>query len=155
MSAPSIKKTLYISTTPAASVGGASPILSAYTALDWDKVNGVVSIGQIGFQHNLIDIPDLESGMTKRAKGARNGTNGQIAIRTITGDVGQAELIVANEQPGDCSIQIVDPDGTNAIFWTGVLTSLMDNEASTTSYEGKSFAFTPNYQFVRGAADIT
>lgn len=149
MSETSIKKKLYISATPAA-----TNTLPGYTALTWVKVAWPVTIGQLGFNHATIEIPNLETGITKTAKGARSGTGGQIAFKKVSGDAGQAAVKTANEAETEVSIQVVDPDGVNATFWTGIIHSLIDNESSNASYEGQSFTFVPNAEPIVGAADV-
>lgn len=147
--ATSIKKRAFISlTTPA------SQTIAGYTALTWLQIKGVITIGQIGFNHATIDVPDLESGITKTLKGARQGTGGQIAYSRKAADAGQTAVATANEGEAEVAIQIVDPDGTLSDYWTGIIHSLNDNEGSTTSYEGSTFTFVPNYAKVRGASDI-
>ncbi|AZV00276.1 hypothetical protein [Paracoccus kondratievae] len=150
MTETSIKKTLYISATPPATKN-----LAGYQALTWIKVTGVVTIGQIGFSHATIEAPDLESGITQTLKGARSGTAGQVAYRRIASDAGQAAVAAANETESEVAIQIVDPDGATSDYWTGIVHSHMDNEASVTSYEGSTFTFVPNYAKVRGASEIS
>lgn len=146
----SIKKTLYISTTAAASFDS-----TGYNALSWTQIKGIASIGQIGFNHATIDAPDLESGITETLKGAQQGGSASIAYRTLSGDAGQAAVATANDSRDEVSIQVVDPDGTNAKFWTGIIHSLIDNEATTTSYEGQTFTFVPNHPVYSGAAKKT
>lgn len=149
MTQTSIKKRVYISTTLPA-----SQTLAGYTALTWTKIGGIFTVGQLGFNHATIEAPDLETGITKTLKGARSGTGAQIAFREITGDAGQAAVNAANEGELEVAIQVVDPDGTTSDYWTGVIHSLLDNEASVTSYEGGTFTFVPNYARVRGASDV-
>lgn len=126
--------------------------LASYQALTWTQVKGIVSIGRLGFNHNLINRPDLESGVTTQLKGAQTGQGGEVAYYNIDSDAGQTAVEAACAASDEVSIYILDPDGVNATYWTGEAHSLMDNEASETSYEGQTFTFTPNYQKVRGAA---
>lgn len=149
MTDTSIKKRLFISATPATTKD-----IAGYTALTWDKLGGLVTIGQIGFNHETIAAPDLESGITATLKGARQGTAGQVAYRRLADDAGQEAVVAANEAETEVSIQIVNPDGTTATFWTGIIHSHIDNEASTNSYEGATFSFVPNYAKVTGPADL-
>lgn len=149
MTQTSIKKRAYISATIPA-----TQTLAGYQALTWLKIGGMVTIGQIGFNHATIEAPDLETGITKTLKGARSGTAGQLAYREIVGDTGQVAVATANEAETEVAIQIVDPDGTLSDYWTGIVHSHVDNEASVTSYEGATFSFVPNYARVRGASDI-
>ncbi|WP_313349383.1 hypothetical protein [Paracoccus sp. (in: a-proteobacteria)] len=149
MTDTSIKKRVFISsTTPA------TKDLAGYAALTWLQVKGVVTVGQIGFNHATIEAPDLESGITTTLKGARTGVGAQVAYRRLTGDTGQAAVVAANEAETEVSIQVVDPDGTNATFWCGVIHSHIDNEASVITYEGSTFTFVPNYAKVYGAAAL-
>lgn len=150
MTMTSIKKTLYISSSVPTDKSQ-----SGYAALsDWKQIKGVVTIGSLGFNHATIDAPDLESGIITTLKGARQGVAASMAFRTIEGDAGQAAALTAHNDEAEVSLQVVDPDGQNAVFWSGVLHSLIDNEASVTSYEGKTFSFVPNYEGVKGAAAV-
>ena len=146
----SIGKTLYISVTPPT-----ANTIAAFTALTWTKVNGIVSIGQIGFNHATIEAPDLETGITETMKGAQSGVAGNMAFREITGDAGQAAVVTANATRANVAIQIVDPNGTNSDYWQGIVHSLIDTEATVTSYEGATFTFVPNAAKVRGPRDAT
>lgn len=146
----SIKKRAYISSTLPT-----TQTLAGYTALNWTKISGIVTIGQLGFNHDVIEVPELETGIITTLKGARKGVGASLAFRTRASDAGQLAVATANEGETEVSLQIVDPDGTNAQYWSGVIHSLIDNDASVTSYEGKSFVFVPNYAVVKGAADIT
>lgn len=148
--ATSIKKKLYVS-----AVLPATQALAGYSALTWTQVKGVISIGSIGFPHETIQVPDLESGITKTYKGARAGSAAQLACRNVAADAGQTALKAANEAETEIAIQVVNPDGTTAEFWTGIIHSLTGNEASTTSYEGFTCSFVPNYAVVTGAADVS
>ena len=150
MTDTSIKKRLFMSATPAA-----AKTIAGYTALTWLQVKNIVTIGQLGFNHATIEAPDLETGIVATLKGARTGTGAQIAFRTLAADPGQVAIAAANEAETEVSIQVVDPDGTNSEYWTGIIHSLIDNEASVTSYEGQTFVFVPNYAKVRGASDLT
>lgn len=147
--ATSIKKRLFISATSPATQN-----LAGYTGLTWIQVKGMVSIGSIGFPHETIPVPDLESGITKTYKGARAGSAASMAMREIAADPGQAAVSAANEAEEEVAIQVVNPDGTTAEFWTGIIHSMVGTEASTTSYEGSTFSFVPNYAKVAGAAAL-
>lgn len=149
MTQVSIGKRLYISAT-----APATNTLAGYQALTWIKVGGIVSVGQIGFSHATIEAPDLESGITETLKGAQSGTGGQAAYKYIEGDAGQAAIVAANATRDNVAIQVVDPDGETSSYWTGIVHSLIDTEASVTTYEGSTFTFVPNSARVRGASDI-
>lgn len=145
----SIKKRLFISATPTA-----DHTLTGYQALTWVQVKNIVTIGQIGFNHATIDAPDLESGIVTTLKGARQGAAASMAYRALSGDAGQAAVLTANNAQTEVSIQVVDPNGATATYWTGVIHSLIDTEASVISYEGATFTFVPNYEGVKGAATL-
>ena len=144
--ATSIKKTVYISSTPPSTKDDAG-----YEALtSFIQIKGVVSIGSIGFPHATIEVPELETGITKTYKGARTGSGAQIAYATREGDAGQAAVETANEAETEVSLMIVSPDGETAEYWTGIIHSLVQNDADVSSYEGSTFTFVPNYARVTG-----
>lgn len=130
----------------------ASDTLSAYQALTWTQIKGIVSIGSLGFTHAMIEVPDLESGITQQIKGAETGQTANIAFRHVPSDAGQEDVEAAAAARGEVALKIVDPDGTNARFVRGELHSFVPNEASTTSYKGATFSFTPNMRPIYGAA---
>ncbi len=149
MTTTSIKKRLFIS-----AAAPTTQNLAGYTALTWLQVKNIVTLGQLGFNHATIDAPDLESGIVTTLKGARTGTAASMAYRTLPADPGQAAVATANATEAEVSIQVVDPDGTNSSYYTGVIHSLVPNEASVTSYEGATFVFVPNHEVIKGASDI-
>lgn len=145
--ATSIKKKLFISANPPATKDTAG-----YQAMSGlQQIKGVVSIGSIGFPHATIEVPELETGITKTFKGARTGSGAQIAFADRPDDAGQAAVATANNAETEVTLMVVSPDGTKADFWTGIIHSLVDNDADTSSYEGATFTFVPNYAVVSGA----
>lgn len=142
-----IKKKLKICVTPPA-----SQTLAAYQALTWKEVKGMVALPNPSFNHNMISVPDIGTGVTMQIKGSQTGQAASGAYYDIEGDEGQAEVVIANSQLDDCAICIVDADGAEADFWTGPLGSLAATEGSDTTHAGQTFQFTPNYPKVRGAA---
>lgn len=130
----------------------ATDTLVAFQGLTWTQVKGVVSIGSLGFTHALIEVPDLETGITQQLKGAESGQTASIAFRHIDSDAGQTAVETAAGARGEVALKIVDPEGTNARFVRGELHSFIPNEASTTSYKGATFSFTPNIRPIYGAA---
>ena len=130
----------------------ATDTLVAFRGLTWTQVKGVVSVGSLGFTHALIEVPDLETGITKQVKGAERGQTANIAYRHIDNDAGQGAVEAAAAARGEVALKIVDPNGTKARFVRGELHSFIPNEASTTSYKGATFSFTPNIRPLYGAA---
>lgn len=145
--ATSIKKKVYIGATPPAAKTAAG--YGAMTGLV--QVKGVVSVGSIGFPHATVEVPELETGITKTYKGARTGSGAQIAFATREGDAGQAAVTAANEAETEVTLMIVAPDGESAEFWTGIIHSLVANDSDVSSYEGGTFTFVPNYAVYKGA----
>lgn len=142
----SIKKKVHICTTPPA-----TKTLAAYQAATWVQVKGVVSVGDPSFPHATIEVPELETGITKTYKGARTGAAAELAWQKVEGDPGQAALVTANENEAEVSLRIDSPDGTSAKFYTGIFHSLKDNDSDVSSYEGGTGSFVPNYAPVSGA----
>jgi hypothetical protein len=115
------------------------------------QIKGVVSVGSIGFPHGTVEVPELETGITKTFKGARTGSGAQIAFATREGDAGQVAVATANEAETEVTLMVVSPDGESAEFWTGIVHSLVANDADVSSYEGGTFTFVPNYAPYKGA----
>lgn len=144
--ATSIKKRLFISLTPPATV-----TLVSYQALPFVQIGGIVSLGSLGFSHATIEVPEIETGITRSLKGARAGQAAQVSFATVIGDAGQAAVAAADEGYSEVSLMIVNPDGVSAEFWTGIVHSLIGNESNTTSFNGAGFTFVPNYPALTGA----
>ena len=142
-----IKKKFKICLTPPT-----TQTLAAYQALSWEIVNGMVTLPNPSFNHNMISVPDIGLGITMQLKGSQTGQAATGAFYDIEGDEGQADVATANEQLGDCAICIVDADGIKADFWTGPLASLAATEGSDTTHAGCTFQFTPNFPKIRGNA---
>jgi len=115
------------------------------------KINGVVSIGPVGGTNNIIDVPDLESGWTMGAKGAKTGSVTAIALREIKADAGQAAAKDAAREGEHnlYSFKIVEPGASGEVeYITGIAYDWQRNERSTTSYAGFTFNIRANYDSV-------
>jgi len=130
----------------------ATATLTAFQALSWVQIKGVVSIGSFGFAHAMIEVPDLETGVTIQEKGAETGQAGPIAFREISGDAGQADVAESVASREWVSLRVDDPTGGKARFYMGHIHSLIPNEGSVTSYKGSTCQFTPNAYPIYGSA---
>jgi hypothetical protein len=130
---------------------------AGYEALTWIPVNGHQAAPSPGYETNMIEIPDLLSGLTKVAKGASVGRQTEIAVRAIANDTGQAALrtYAAPTYGAEVSIRVIDPQaGSNHIYMSGVMFSLMDNPRDTESFAGFMVTFQQNYPEVRTTAPV-
>lgn len=143
--ATSIGKRAYIGPVPD------TRTLAAFQAVAWAQIKGTVSVGSFGFPHATVDVPELETGITKTYKGARQGSGGEIAYRTIALDPGQVAVGAANAGRGEVAMRVDSPDGTTADFHVGIIHSLVPNPSDTSSYEGWTCTFVPNEEPVIGA----
>lgn len=122
------------------------------------KVGGIVSIGPVGGTNNIIDVPDLETGYNKAAKGAKTGAVTAIALREIKGDAGQAAVkaAAAEAEQNSYSFKIVEPGASGEVeYITGICYDWQRNERSTTSYAGFTFSIRANYESVVADAPVT
>lgn len=119
---------------------------TGYEALTWVKIERAEMVGSFSIEDSIIDVPDLETGVTRAIKGARAGTVVPIPYVFLDGDAGQAALKAAAEaREGEYSLKIVAPDGARVEAASGIAYSFIKNERSTTSYEGASAQFRTNY----------
>lgn len=142
-----IGKSMYYSTALPATNDAAG-----FEALTWVKVPGFQSGAQFGFDHADIDVPDLESGITGRLKGAGTGAQSTLAFRK-TADAGQGTLkALADGIQTVGSIKIARGSGANGAleegdpveYAQGYYKSFTKVEASTTTHEGFTVVFQQN-----------
>ena len=129
---------------------------AGYEAMSFVNIVGLVSIGELGDEHESISVPDLTAGRIRTLKGAATGTTVAIALRApLSGEVvtGQTNAKTAATANGgqEHSFRILDASG-NAEYVSGVAMSWKRSERSTSSYEGYSFSLTANYPVVYVAA---
>lgn len=98
-----IRDILYVaSALPAANTS------TGFGALTWVKVNGIQVLPKFGMTHNVIDVDDLETGITTGEKGMASGVEATTTVREIAGDAGQTVLRTqALDSAGLTSFKIV------------------------------------------------
>jgi len=150
MSRSHIGKTVWF-----AAAAPATETAAGFAALTWVKVNGVQTLPQIGFTHANIDVPDLESGVTRGVKGAGTGNDSTATFRIVTGDAGQVALRTAANAGGTGaigSIRITRGTGVGGApaagnelqYATGYFHSYVEIQGDDTAYEGFSVNFKQN-----------
>jgi len=123
---------------------------TGYEALTWVVIGGLVSIGEVGDDHETISIPDLTAGRIRTIKGAATGTTIQVSLFEVPSDAGQAAAELAAKGPGgEYSFRVSDVAGADQYF-SGVAMSWKRTERSTGSYAGYTFSVTTNYATVSG-----
>ena len=133
---------------------------AGFEALSWTPVAGLVQGPQFGYQHAMIEIPDLQTGRGSAVKGMGTGAESSMALKlTPNSDAGQ-ELVktIADGPQGKVSIKLVRGSGTgNAVqagdpveYAQGILHSYMLNAADGDSYEGFTVSFRQNAEHVTG-----
>lgn len=136
---------------------------TGFEALSWVKVNGVQQLPQLGVSHADIDVPDLESGITNRLKGAGTGQQSQMTFRKVASDTGQGNLQTAAEgHPGTGSVKIILATGTGGIpatgdvvqYATGYVKDFVEVQGTETSHEGFSVQFQQNGLTVDGTEPV-
>lgn len=136
---------------------------TGFEALTWVKVNGVITLPQLGVTHSMIDVPDLQTGFTSAVKGAGQGVDTTATFRNVPSDTGQDNLkTAANSQDGIISFKIVDGSGTDNApasgdpveYATGIAHSYQPNQGDNSNYEGFSVGFRQNAPTVTGTEPV-
>lgn len=130
---------------------------TGFEALTWTLVNGVQQLPQLGFNHSMIEVGDLASGVETAEKGAGRGADTTIMCREITADAGQVILRAqGDDDDGLISVKLAKPTGAGGTLATGDVVqyaqglahSLVDNQGNLTSYEGFQIGFRQNAKTV-------
>ncbi len=118
-----------------------------------EEIGGVVSVGETGTEDSMIPIPQLKTGFTQSAQGARQGMSVPILFKEILADAGQALVFAANGTGVEYSFRIVEPTAVDRVeYISGLVHSTVRNERSTESYPGFTTNVQLNYDPVRVAA---
>jgi len=123
---------------------------AGYEAMTWVNIAGLQTVGEVGDEHQTIEVPDLTLGRVRTIKGAAVGTTIAIALREVLLDAGQAAAqAAAKGAGGEFSFRIGEPGGTEQ-YVSGVCMSWKRTERSTGSYAGFTFSVTTNYPTITG-----
>ena len=126
---------------------------TAFESLTWVKVEGLITLPQLGVTHSMIDVPDLQTGFTSAVKGAGQGVDTTATFRDVPADAGQEDIkVAADSQAGILSVKIVDGSGTAQApvsgdpvrYAQGIAHSHQPNQGDNASYEGFSVGFRQN-----------
>jgi len=126
---------------------------AAFAALTWVKVEGLITLPQLGVTHSMIDVPDLQTGFTSAVKGAGLGVDTTATFRNVASDAGQEDIKnSADSQAGILSIKIVNGSGTAqapvsgdpVLYAQGIAHSHQPNQGDNASFEGFSIGFRQN-----------
>ncbi len=128
---------------------------AGFAALDWTEVGGMVGGPQLGFTHNMIEIPDLKTGRGTAVKGMATGQDSSMSFRIDDGalEAGQSILkAIADSPQGHASVKLgrgTGPgltliEGDPVQYAQGLLHSFSRNPADDSSYEGFSVSFRLN-----------
>lgn len=130
---------------------------AGFAALTWVQVKGVQTLPQLGVSHSTIDIPDLATGFTTKAKGAAAGVSTTATFRTVASDPGQADVLEqCLDEAGPISVKIGVGSGTDSgdgpalqtgdvvEYAQGIAHSYQPNQGDNSSHEGFQFTFEQN-----------
>jgi len=126
---------------------------TAFASLTWVKVEGLITLPQLGVTHSMIDVPDLQTGFTSAVKGAGLGVDTTATFRNVASDAGQEDIKnSADSQAGILSIKIVNGSGTAqapvsgdpVLYAQGIAHSHQPNQGDNASFEGFSIGFRQN-----------
>ena len=128
---------------------------AGYEALTWVVVANPIVAPSPGWETSLIDVPNLTTGITKGDKGASGGRVSEMSFEEVAADPGQVALIgyAAPSYVAEISVRVVEPTGTNThTYMSGIASNLMENEATTETFQGFTCSFRQNYNHVRTTA---
>lgn len=128
---------------------------AGYEALTWVVVANPIVAPSPGWETALIDVPNLTTGITKGDKGASVGRVTEMAFEEKLSDAGQTALrgYAAPGYVSEVSVKVLEPTGTSpVVYMSGIMSNLMDNEATTETYKGFTVSFRQNYDHVRTTA---
>ena len=126
---------------------------AAFESLSWVKVNGLITLPQLGITHSMIDVPDLETGFTSADKGAGQGTDTTMTFSEKPADAGQEDIKnAADGDSGILSVKIVDGSGAAQApvtgdpvkYAQGIAHSHQPNQGDNAAYEGFTIGFRQN-----------
>jgi len=135
---------------------------TAFEALTWVKVAGIQMLPKFGLTHNVIDVDDLETGITTGEKGMASGVEATVTVREIVGDAGQQDLIdQALDSAGTASFKIVrkpsgagtppvPATGDKVEYAQGFIHSYQPNDNNGQSNTGFTVTFRQNMVTVYG-----
>lgn len=114
-------------------------------ALTWVEIENLESFGSFSTQDNIIDIPNLKSGLTTGVKGMRQGNDVDMAFEGDGSATGQTAVRTAtlNNDGTQYSIKLLRPSGIAEVA-SGVMHSYVTNDVSGDAYEGASFMLRQN-----------
>lgn len=110
-----------------------------------DAIAGVVEAPAFASSHTDIPIPNLGTGRTVTRKGANIGIASPLLFSTVDSDAGQAAVKAGCAARAEYSLSILNPGGTAITYCSGILKDFTPNKPTTTSYDGATATFVPNY----------
>ena len=127
---------------------------AGFNALTWVKVNGIQMLPKFGMTHNVIDVDDLETGITTGEKGMASGVEATAVVREIASDTGQTTLRTqALDSTGTASFKIVrkpsgalnaPATGDKVEYAQGFLHTYEPNDNNGESFVGFTVSFRQN-----------
>lgn len=125
---------------------------AGYGALNWVRLQGVVSMPTYGDLYADITEPTLDDGRVEHGGGQVDGQTIQIPIKYIESDPGQV-LLAANAD-GQTTISFQDVDRDNvATYFFGRLLGFQRREKTTSSFKGFIATFAINSAQFEGTED--
>lgn len=121
---------------------------AGYEAMTWVVINGMVEAPAFASTHSDIAIPSLATGRTTMRKGAEAGVASSLVFSTVAADAGQVAVVAASRARGQYSISVLNPAATAISYASGIIKDHAPNKPTTSSYDGSSFNFVPNYTAV-------
>lgn len=124
---------------------------AGFEALVWTKCNGLISATGLGMDHDVTNIPDVETGIREPVKDAAQGRAIEMAFKgPPSGDAGRTLLkTLSDDREGKCSLKFLrlqpgasaPATGDTVEYAQGVIYSSKPNDKSEGQFEGVSFTF--------------
>lgn len=109
--------------------------IAGYGALTFTEVTGVASLPEIGPSSNIVSQADLKDGILRKAHGERDFGGGDVQLREVMGDAGQALMNTAQDDESIISVKVVRPTGLIQYF-QAIVGSFRRSEATTGNFAG-------------------
>ena len=123
---------------------------TGFAALTYTDVDSVSLVPTDMFNHDVIDLEDLKTGINIGQKTGETGQDQTISAHTKLGVSGHTELEAGSSQGDDVSIVVYNPDGVNLEYFQGLLHSFSRKERTNKTDNGFTVTFRQNLRMVSG-----
>jgi hypothetical protein len=132
--------------------------IAAYSALTWQEIGDVESIGEYGDEAQILTAATLQDSRTFKGKGPRDAGTMALTVLDRPDDTGQAQLITAEGVAQNYAFKVELPNkltsgGTNELnYFIGLVSSKRINVGNVTNIVRRSFNIAINSAITTTAA---